>query len=57
MIARDRRDDAPALIFRGEDGERRSMSFADLHAAVSRLAATLEAWGIAPGDLDRAHVL
>ena len=45
-----RRDDAPALIFRGEDRARRQLSFAELHACVSRLAQALRSWGVAPGD-------
>ncbi len=45
-----RRDEAPALLFRGESGERRSLTFAALHDQVSRLAAALDAWGVAPGD-------
>ena len=40
----------PALVFRGEDGTRRSLSYADLHDRVARLAAALEAAGIGPGD-------
>jgi acetoacetyl-CoA synthetase len=45
-----RRDEAPALIFRGEDRVQRRMSFAELYARVSRLAQALRAWGVAPGD-------
>jgi len=45
-----RRDDAPALIFRGEDGARRVLAHAELYAQVSRLTAALRAWGVAPGD-------
>ena len=45
-----RRDDAPALIFRGEDGLRRSLSHADLYDRVSRWSARLGEWGIVPGD-------
>ena len=36
-------------MFRGEDGTRRSLSYADLHDRVARLAAALEAAGIGPG--------
>ena len=46
-----RRDEAPALIFRGED---RVRAAAQLRGAsrlqVSRLAQALRAWGVAPGD-------
>ena len=45
-----RRDDAPALVFRGEDRVRRTLSFAELYARVARLAAALRAWGVQPGD-------
>ncbi|MGI9591884.1 MAG: acetoacetate--CoA ligase [Myxococcota bacterium] len=45
-----RRDDAPALLFRGEAGQHRTLSFGELHERVSRLAAALESWGIEPGD-------
>jgi len=45
-----RRDDAAALIFRGEDHAARSLSFAELYAAVSRLRQQLEAWGVRAGD-------
>ncbi len=45
-----RRDDAPAMIFRGEDKVRRVVGFRDLHDQVSRLAQALAAAGIKPGD-------
>ncbi len=45
-----REDEAPALIARGEDGRRRVLSFAELHAEVSRLAQALAEEGVAPGD-------
>jgi acetoacetyl-CoA synthetase len=45
-----RRDDAPALIFRGEDRVARSLSFAELYSAVSRLRQQLRAWGVQAGD-------
>ena len=45
-----RRDEDPALIFRGENRVRRTMSFRELHAAVSRLAQALRAEGVGPGD-------
>ncbi len=45
-----RRDDAPAMIFRGEDKVRRVVSFRDLYDQVSRLAQALAAAGIKPGD-------
>lgn len=45
-----RRDDAPAIVFRGEDRVSRSMSFRELRDLVSRLAAALRAAGISEGD-------
>ncbi|HEX6979780.1 MAG TPA: acetoacetate--CoA ligase [Alphaproteobacteria bacterium] len=45
-----RNDDTPALIFRGEDKVRRTMTWAELNAEVSRLAQALRAAGITAGD-------
>jgi len=45
-----RRDDAPAMIFRGENKVRRTLSFREVHEAVSRLAQALRAQGVGPGD-------
>ncbi|HSE78446.1 MAG TPA: acetoacetate--CoA ligase [Alphaproteobacteria bacterium] len=46
-----RRSDAgPAMIFWGEDKARRTVSWAELHDAVSRLAQALTALGLKPGD-------
>ena len=45
-----RRDDAPGIVFRGEDRVRRSLSFRELHDAVSVLAQALRAAGVAKGD-------
>lgn len=45
-----RRDDAPALIFQGEHGPRREVSWAGLYDAVSRCAQALRADGVASGD-------
>jgi acetoacetyl-CoA synthetase len=42
--------DRPALVFRGENGTRRRLSFADLRDRVARLAGALERAGIGPGD-------
>ena len=45
-----RSDDAPAMIFRGEDKARWQLSWAELNALVSRLQQALKAAGIGPGD-------
>ncbi|MDR7522763.1 MAG: acetoacetate--CoA ligase [Armatimonadota bacterium] len=44
------RDDRPALVFRGETHTTSSMTFAQLADRVARLAASLRAEGVAPGD-------
>jgi acetoacetyl-CoA synthetase len=45
-----RRDDATALVFRGEDRAAARVSFAELHSDVSRLAQAMRATGVKPGD-------
>ena len=45
-----RRDDAPGIVFRGEDRVRRTLSFRELHDAVSVLAQALRAAGVVKGD-------
>ena len=45
-----RRDDAPAMIFRGENGARRELSHAALYGQVAQTAAALGADGVAAGD-------
>jgi acetoacetyl-CoA synthetase len=45
-----RTDRAPALIFTGETGARRELSFAELRAQVGALAAWLRAAGVRKGD-------
>jgi acetoacetyl-CoA synthetase len=45
-----RRDGAPALIFRGEDKVKLTMSWAELSATVARLARAYQRAGIAAGD-------
>ena len=44
------RDDSPALVFRGEDKVRRSLSWAELHDQVSRLSQALKQAGVGPDD-------
>jgi acetoacetyl-CoA synthetase len=44
------RDDTPAIIFRGEDGTRRELSWCALWEQAARLAASLRADGVGPGD-------
>ncbi|MEX0959448.1 MAG: acetoacetate--CoA ligase [Burkholderiales bacterium] len=45
-----RRDDAPGLVFWGENKVRRGISFGALYDEVSRLAQALKAAGVKPGD-------
>jgi acetoacetyl-CoA synthetase len=46
-----RRDDACAILFANERGERSELSFARLHQQVARVAAGLRADGVGPGDV------
>jgi len=45
-----RRDEADAIVFRGEDKVRRRLSHRELYDAVARLARALVAEGVGPGD-------
>ncbi len=45
-----RRDDATAIVFKGENRVRWQLSYADLYDAVSRTVQALEAAGVAKGD-------
>ncbi|MPZ39441.1 MAG: acetoacetate--CoA ligase [Rhizobiales bacterium] len=45
-----RTDDQEAIVFRGEDKANSRMTFADLHAQVSRLQQALRAAGVGVGD-------
>ncbi len=45
-----RRDDTPAIIFRDEQGGERTLSFNELHDAVSRWQQALAAAGVGKGD-------
>ena len=44
------RDDHPAIVFRNERGERRELSYRQLHGEVARIAAALRAAGVGSGD-------
>jgi acetoacetyl-CoA synthetase len=44
------RDERPALVFRGEDTVRRSLTYAQLYEEVARVAKALEDAGVQPGD-------
>ena len=44
------RDEQPAILFRNEKGERRDLSFRQLHAEVARIAAGLAALGVGKDD-------
>ena len=50
-----RRDDTPAIIFRGEDKVRREMTWAELYDAVSSLARAFRADGLVAGDRVAAY--
>jgi len=45
-----RRDPGVALIYQGENGVRRNMTFEELHQATSRMAQALDDAGLKPGD-------
>ncbi|MCP1337660.1 acetoacetate--CoA ligase [Futiania mangrovi] len=45
-----RRDGGPAIIAHAEDKTKRTLSWAELYDAVSRMAAALKAMGLEPGD-------
>ena len=51
-----RRDDTPAILFRGEDKVRGEMSWRELHDAVSRLAQAFRAGGLTAGDRVAAYM-
>ncbi|MCP5154717.1 MAG: acetoacetate--CoA ligase [Ectothiorhodospiraceae bacterium] len=51
-----RRDEATAMVFRGEDRVERTLTFAQVHAEVSRLAGALRAAGIGVGDRVAGYV-
>ena len=46
----ERRPDAVGAVFRGEDGTRRELTFAELSRQVTRLAEALVRLGVEPGD-------
>jgi acetoacetyl-CoA synthetase len=51
-----RSDDAPALIFSGEDGTRRELSHARLRARAAALARALRELGVRPGERVAAYL-
>jgi acetoacetyl-CoA synthetase len=51
-----RRDDATAIVFRGEDRVRGEITYAELYAEVSRLAQALRAAGVERGDRVAAYM-
>ncbi|MEE8276444.1 MAG: acetoacetate--CoA ligase [Alphaproteobacteria bacterium] len=51
-----RRDDTDAMVFWGEDQERRRLSWRELHDLVSRLHRGFKAAGIGPGDRVGAYM-
>lgn len=51
-----RRDEAPAIIFRDEHGGERTLSFAALYAEVAKWQAQFTAWGVTKGDRVAAYM-
>jgi acetoacetyl-CoA synthetase len=51
-----RRDDTPALIFRGEDKVRRELTWAQLYDEVSRMAQAMRKMGLKAGDRVAAYM-
>ncbi len=51
-----RRDDATALVFRGEEKVTRRMTYGELYLRVARLAAAMKAEGIVAGDVVAAYM-
>lgn len=51
-----RRDDAPAMIFRDEQGRERTISFNELYKSVADWQAQLKAWGVGKGDRVAAYM-
>ena len=51
-----RADDSEALIYRGEDGARRTLSFGELRRQVASLAHEFRSLGLAPGDRVAAYM-
>jgi acetoacetyl-CoA synthetase len=51
-----RRDEATAIVFRGEDMVRSEITYAELYAEVSRLAQALRAAGVERGDRIAAYM-
>lgn len=51
-----RRDDAEAIVFRGEDEVQRRMSYAELYREVARCAAALHRCGVVAGDRVAAYM-
>ena len=56
LAARGGDDAADALVFRGEDRERRHVTYGELTAMASRMASALQASGIAAGDRVAAYI-
>ncbi len=55
-MLRERKGDEPALIFRGEDSERRVISWSELRSQVFRIAEALRAEGLKAGDTVAAYM-
>ena len=51
-----RQDDSPAIVFRREDGQRRVLTFAEVHEQVLRLRRAFRDAGLRPGDRVAAYL-
>lgn len=52
----DARGDRPAILWEGEPGDRRVLTYSELHAQVLRLSAALRGLGVGPGDRVALHL-
>lgn len=51
-----RRDDAPAMIFRDEQGRERTLTFKDVYVQTARWQAQFKKWGVQKGDRVAAYM-
>ena len=56
LATHDRDDTADALVFRGEDRDRRHVTYGELAATTSRMASAMRSTGLAAGDRVAAYI-